>query len=134
MGDLRAHFRPEFLNRVDEIVLFTPLTLAEIERIVDLQIEDVRRRLADRHLTLELSDEARAFIAREGYDPVYGARPLKRFIQREVETRIGRALLAGDVRDGATISLDVWGDELSIRWENPKAEDAADREVVEASA
>ena len=134
MGDLRAHFRPEFLNRVDEIVLFTPLTLAEIERIVDLQIEDVRRRLADRHLTLELSDEARAFIAREGYDAVYGARPLKRFIQREVETRIGRALLAGDVRDGATISLDVWGDELSIRWENPKAEDAADREVVEVSA
>jgi ATP-dependent Clp protease ATP-binding subunit ClpB len=134
MGDLRAHFRPEFLNRVDEIVLFTPLTLAEIERIVDLQIEDVRRRLADRHLTLELTDEARAFIAREGYDAVYGARPLKRFIQREVETRIGRALLAGDVRDGATISLDVWGDELSIRWENPKAEDAADREMVEASA
>ena len=134
MGDLRGHFRPEFLNRVDEIVLFTPLTLAEIERIVDLQIEDVRRRLADRHLTLELTDEARAFIAREGYDAVYGARPLKRFIQREVETRIGRALLAGDVRDGATISLDVWGDELSIRWENPKAEEAADREVVEASA
>jgi ATP-dependent Clp protease ATP-binding subunit ClpB len=134
MGDLRGHFRPEFLNRVDEIVLFTPLTLAEIERIVDLQIEDVRRRLADRHLTLELTDEARAFIAREGYDAVYGARPLKRFIQREVETRIGRALLAGDVQDGATISLDVWGDELSIRWENPKAEEAADREVVEASA
>ena len=115
-------------------MLFTPLTLAEIERIVDLQIEDVRRRLADRHLTLELTDEARAFIAREGYDAVYGARPLKRFIQREVETRIGRALLAGDVQDGATISLDVWGDELSIRWENPKAEEAADREVVEASA
>jgi len=115
-------------------VLFTPLTLAEIERIVDLQIGDVRRRLADRHLTLELTDEARAFIAREGYDAVYGARPLKRFIQREVETRIGRALLAGDVRDGATISLDVWNDELSIRWENPGAEEAADREVVEASA
>src|SRR5438309_5170221 len=85
MGDLRGHFRPEFLNRVDEIVLFKPLTLPEIERIVDLQIADVASRLADRRLDLRLSDAARELIAREGYDPVYGARPLRRFIQREVE-------------------------------------------------
>jgi len=105
MAELSAHFRPEFLNRVDDIVLFKPLTLEEIEQIVDLQIESVRRRLADRRLDLQLTEAARALIAREGYDPVYGARPLRRFIQREVETRIGRALLSGDIRDGATITL-----------------------------
>ena len=92
MAELRAHFRPEFLNRVDEIVLFKPLTLEEIEQIVDLQIDDLRKRLADRRIELELTEAARELIAREGYDPVYGARPLRRFIQREVETRIGRAL------------------------------------------
>jgi ATP-dependent Clp protease ATP-binding subunit ClpB len=123
MADLRGHFRPEFLNRVDEIVLFKALTLIEIERIVDLQIEDVRRRLADRRLTLELSDGARELIAREGYDPVYGARPLKRFIQREVETRIGRALLSGEIEDGATITVDVEDGELVVRWHNVEAEE-----------
>ena len=86
MGELRTHFRPEFLNRVDEIVLFKPLTLTEIERIVDLQIADVQSRLAARRLKLELTDAAREVVARQGYDPVYGARPLRRFIQREVET------------------------------------------------
>jgi ATP-dependent Clp protease ATP-binding subunit ClpB len=116
LGELRSHFRPEFLNRVDDTVLFKPLTLAEIERIVDLQIEDVRRRLADRRLDLVLSEPARVLIAREGYDPVYGARPLRRFIQHEVETRIGRALLAGEIPDGATIALDAEGDELVVRF------------------
>ena len=119
MGDLRTHFRPEFLNRVDDIVLFKPLTLLEIERIVDLQIADVRTRLADRHIGLELAEPARELIAREGYDPVYGARPLRRFIQREVETRIARALLSGDIHDGATVTLDVDGDELVVQWRNP---------------
>ncbi len=117
MGDLRAHFRPEFLNRVEDIVLFTPLTLPEIERIVDLQIADLRRRLADQRIGLDMTDAARELIAKEGYDPVYGARPLKRFISHEVETRIGRALLAGDIRDGATIVLDAEGGELVVRWE-----------------
>jgi ATP-dependent Clp protease ATP-binding subunit ClpB len=133
MGELRAHFRPEFLNRVDDIVLFKPLTLAEIERIVDLQIEDVRRRLADRRLGLELTEPARALIARAGYDPVYGARPLRRYIQREVETRIGRALLSGEILDGATISLDADGDELTVTWDNPDAREAAP-EAVGAAA
>jgi ATP-dependent Clp protease ATP-binding subunit ClpB len=119
MAELRGHFRPEFLNRVDDIVLFKPLTLEEIERIVDLQIADVRRRLADRRLELELSEPARELIAREGYDPVYGARPLRRFIQREVETRIGRALLAGDLVDGSTITLDADGGELVVGWRAP---------------
>jgi ATP-dependent Clp protease ATP-binding subunit ClpB len=124
MADLRGHFRPEFLNRVDDIVLFKPLTLEEIEQIVDLQIEDLRQRLADRRLTLELSEPARLLIAREGYDPVYGARPLKRFISHEVETRLGRALLGGEILDGATITLDADGDELVVRWRNPEGDGA----------
>jgi ATP-dependent Clp protease ATP-binding subunit ClpB len=134
MGDLREHFRPEFLNRVDEIVLFKPLTLEEIERIVDLQMVGLRARLADRRLEVELSEPARELIAREGYDPVYGARPLRRFIQREVETRIGRALLSGEIHDGATITLDAEGDELVVRWRNPGAEEAPPPEVAEAVA
>jgi ATP-dependent Clp protease ATP-binding subunit ClpB len=116
MAELRGHFRPEFLNRVDEIVLFKPLTLEEIERIVDLQVADVRRRLAERRIELELSDDARELIARAGYDPVYGARPLRRYIQREVETRIARALLAGEVTEGSTIRVDAHGDELTVDW------------------
>ena len=87
MKALRAHFRPEFLNRIDDIIMFKPLTLPEIEQIVELQIADVRRRLADRRLTLDLTPAGRQLIAQEGYDPVYGARPLRRFISHEVETR-----------------------------------------------
>ncbi|GAA2355232.1 ATP-dependent chaperone ClpB [Nonomuraea africana] len=93
MAALRRHFRPEFLNRIDDIVLFKPLTQQEIERIVDLMLADIGNRLADRRLTLEVSEAARAFIARQGFDPVYGARPLRRFIARELETRVARALL-----------------------------------------
>jgi ATP-dependent Clp protease ATP-binding subunit ClpB len=121
MAELRTHFRPEFLNRVDDIVLFKPLTLEEIERIVELQVADVRRRLADRRIALELSEAAKELIAREGYDPVYGARPLRRFIQREVETRIGRALLAGDIPDGAAITLDAADGQLVVRWDGAEA-------------
>jgi ATP-dependent Clp protease ATP-binding subunit ClpB len=116
MGELRTHFRPEFLNRVDDIVLFKPLTLGEIERIVDLQIADVQARLADRRLGLELTEAARELVARRGYDPVYGARPLRRYIQREVETRIGRALIAGEIGDGAVITVDADADELTVSW------------------
>jgi ATP-dependent Clp protease ATP-binding subunit ClpB len=119
MGELRGHFRPEFLNRVDDIVMFKPLTLAEIERIADLQIDAVRQRLVDRRMGLELTDAARHHIAEHGYDPVYGARPLRRFIQREVETKIGRALLAGDIREGTTIRLDVGDGELVVTWTGP---------------
>jgi ATP-dependent Clp protease ATP-binding subunit ClpB len=133
MGDLRDHFRPEFLNRVDEIVLFKPLTLEEIERIVELQIADVRRRLEDRRLALELTEDARVLIARLGYDPVYGARPLRRFIQREVETRIARALLSGEIRDGATIRLEAEDGEVVVRWRQPD-EPAPEAEAVGAAA
>jgi ATP-dependent Clp protease ATP-binding subunit ClpB len=98
-------------------VLFKPLTMGEIERIVDLQIADVQARLADRRLGLELTEAAREVVARQGYDPVYGARPLRRYIQREVETRIGRALIAGQIQDGATITVDAQGDELIVGWD-----------------
>jgi ATP-dependent Clp protease ATP-binding subunit ClpB len=133
MGELRSHFRPEFLNRVDEIVLFKPLTLGEIERIVELQIADVRDRLAGRRLGLELTEAARVLIAREGYDPVYGARPLRRFIQREVETRIGRALIAGEIADGATITVDADQDQLVVRWREAEAEESAAERVTVAA-
>ena len=119
LGEMRAHFRPEFLNRLDDIVLFKPLTESEIERIVDLMLDDVRARLADRQMRLEVTEDARGFIAQQGFDPVYGARPLRRFIAREVETRIGRALLAGDVRDGAVIRVGYTDGELTVSYENP---------------
>ncbi|RLB90773.1 MAG: type VI secretion system ATPase TssH, partial [Deltaproteobacteria bacterium] len=118
MGELRQHFRPEFLNRVDDIVLFKPLTLDEVEQIVALLTQDLSRRLAERQINIEISDAARHFIAETGYDPVYGARPLRRYIQRELETRIGRALIAGDVSDGASLRVVLKDGELSIRYDD----------------
>ena len=120
MDDLRHQFRPEFLNRVDDIVLFRSLTIQEIEKIVGLMLQDLQLRLKDRHIELMTTPDARALIAARGYDPVYGARPLKRFIQRELETRIGRALLAGDIRDGATILIDVIDQDLDVSIEYRK--------------
>ena len=119
MAQLRARFRPEFLNRVDEIVLFKPLTEGEIERIVDLMFDQLRDRLTDRRITLEVEENACRYIARHGYDSAYGARPLRRYIAREVETRIGRALLSGNIHDGALIRVEVEDDDLVITWENP---------------
>jgi ATP-dependent Clp protease ATP-binding subunit ClpB len=107
LREMRSHFRPEFLNRVDDIVLFSSLTLEEIKQIVGLQTEDLRQRLAERGVGLELSGEAKDFIARKAYDPVYGARPLKRYLQHEVETKIGRALIAGEITEGSTIQIEV---------------------------
>jgi ATP-dependent Clp protease ATP-binding subunit ClpB len=112
MNELRAHFRPEFLNRVDEIVLFKPLTLVEITKIVELLLGLLRLRLADRHIELELSDAAKEHIAREGYDPVYGARPLKRYLQRQLETALSRKLLAGDITDHSRVTVDFKKGEL----------------------
>ncbi len=119
MTELQQQFRPEFLNRVDEIVLFKPLTQGEIERIVDLMLNDLRERLGDRRISLEITAEARQFVAAQGYDPVYGARPLRRFIAREVETRIGRALLQGNVPDGSTIRIAVSEGELAVTFNPP---------------
>jgi ATP-dependent Clp protease ATP-binding subunit ClpB len=121
LAEMRLHFRPEFLNRLDDIVLFKPLVEAEIERIVDLMLDDLRARLAERQMRLEITDEARRYVAQQGYDPVYGARPLRRFISREVETRIGQALLAGDVFDGAVIRIGYADGELAVSYENKVA-------------
>jgi ATP-dependent Clp protease ATP-binding subunit ClpB len=125
LAEMRLHFRPEFLNRLDDIVLFKPLTQAEIEHIVDLMLDDLRTRLGARQMKLEITDDARRFIAQQGYDPVYGARPLRRFISREVETRIGRALLTGDIHDGAVIRVGYADGELIVGYENPAHESAA---------
>ena len=110
MADLRSHFRPEFLNRVDDIVLFKPLSHQEITRIVDLLAANLANRLTDRDIVLSLTDAVKQHVAEHGYDPVYGARPLKRYLQHEVETRIGRALIKGDVPEGSTICVDISDD------------------------
>jgi ATP-dependent Clp protease ATP-binding subunit ClpB len=121
MAELRGHFRPEFLNRVDDIILFKRLSLDQIERIVDLQIDELRQRLQERRITMELTEDARKLIAERGFDPVYGARPLRRFISHEVETRIGRALLKGDLPDGSAIRVDTRDGELVVEHEKAMA-------------
>ncbi len=115
MAEMRAHFRPEFLNRVDEIVLFKPLTMREIERIVDLQLNLLRKRLADRHIEITLNETAKELLARRGYDPVYGARPLKRVIQRELETKLSRALLKGEITDHSIVEVVATKGELEFK-------------------
>jgi ATP-dependent Clp protease ATP-binding subunit ClpB len=112
MAELRSSFRPEFLNRVDDTVLFKPLTLADIKKIVDLQLGLLRARLADRHITLDLTDAAKEHIAREGYDPVYGARPLKRFLQRALETPLSRQLISGGIADHSQVTGELRQGEL----------------------
>ena len=111
---LKTHFRPEFLNRLDEIVFYKPLTRNEIDRIVDLQVADLNRRLKDKQLTMTLTSAARSYIVAQGYDPVYGARPLKRFMQRAVETLIARKLIAEDVQPRTQLTVDYDGDKLVI--------------------
>jgi ATP-dependent Clp protease ATP-binding subunit ClpB len=106
MGMVRASFKPEFLNRLDEVVIFDPLTTAELARIVDLQVRALSARLADRRITLEVTDAAREWLALTGYDPAYGARPLRRLVQREIGDRLAKSLLSGEVRDGATVVVD----------------------------
>jgi ATP-dependent Clp protease ATP-binding subunit ClpB len=122
MRELRAHFRPEFLNRLDDIVLFRPLTLPEIETIVDLLTAELRKRLAERQVALELTPAAREFVARAGYDPVYGARPLKRFLQRQLESRIARALVAGEAGEGSTVRVGVAGEALTVEIAPPEVQ------------
>jgi ATP-dependent Clp protease ATP-binding subunit ClpB len=107
LDEMRHHFRPEFLNRVDEIIVFHSLTEEQLKKIVEIQLGRLRARLADRQITMELTDAARANLVRTGYDPAYGARPLKRAIQKKIETPLGRLLVQGAVRDGQTIRMDA---------------------------
>jgi ATP-dependent Clp protease ATP-binding subunit ClpB len=104
---LRQSFRPEFLNRIDEIVVFHPLAKEQLRQIVDIQLRRLRERLSERKIELELTDKARDYFAERGYDPVYGARPLRRMIQRELETALGRKLLTGEVRDVSKVVIDA---------------------------
>ena len=115
MNELKAGFRPEFLNRVDDIVLFKPLHIDEVMKIADLLATQLKQRLKDQRITLEISEEALTFIAKAGYDPVYGARPLKRYLQRELETRVARAIIGGDVVEGGTLKVVLENGTLCIR-------------------
>jgi len=108
--EMRAHFRPEFLNRVDEIIVFHALSMDQLKQIVEIQLDRLRARLAERHIMLELTDAARTNLVRTGYNPHYGARPLKRAIQKKVETPLARLLLKGAVLDGQTVRVDADGD------------------------
>ena len=115
MAELRAHFRPEFLNRLDETIMFRPLTKSNIGAIVELLIADVNKRLEDRELQIELTDAAKQFVIEGGYDPMYGARPLKRYLQKHVETLAARLILSGDVSSGDTILIDVENGTLTAK-------------------
>ncbi|MEI6210580.1 MAG: AAA family ATPase, partial [bacterium] len=115
METLKAAFRPEFLNRLDEIVLFHPLGMKQIEAIVRLQLADLQQRLAEQELKLEVTDKAILWIAKAGFDPVYGARPIKRTIQREIETPVARQIVAAAYAPGATVTVDATEKGLKIR-------------------
>lgn len=115
MQELRQSFRPEFLNRIDDIVLFKPLTKIEIRKIVDLLLADLNKRLFDRRIEIKLDNAAEDWIGEQGYDPVYGARPLKRFLQKQVETKLARAIIAGEVHEGQVVHFKVKGDGLVMK-------------------
>ena len=111
MGDLRAHFRPEFLNRLDEIIMFKPLTKTNIGGIIDLLVEDVNKRLEDKEISISLTDAAKQFVVDHGYDPVYGARPLKRYLQKHVETMAAKIILGDqELQRHDAIVIDVNAD------------------------
>jgi ATP-dependent Clp protease ATP-binding subunit ClpB len=114
LAELRANFRPEFLNRVDETVIFKPLSLEEIERIVDLLLVELNRTLEERRILITLDKPAKEWIAEKGFDPVYGARPLKRFMQRSIQTTLARAIIDGTVIEGSTVQYSLDGDELKF--------------------
>lgn len=107
MAAVRAHFKPEFLNRLDDVIVFHPLSMEEIGKIVDLQITQLEQRLGERRMHLDVSPAARDYLTMDGYDPAYGARPLRRLIQREIGDQLARMILAGDAHDGDTIRVDT---------------------------
>ena len=114
MDALRQHFRPEFLNRIDDIIIFDRLTEEELKKIVEIQLKRLVRRLENQKITLELSDAAKAFVASHGYDPVYGARPLKRAIQKFILDPLSLEILEGKIREGQKIRVDVAGEMLKF--------------------
>jgi ATP-dependent Clp protease ATP-binding subunit ClpB len=131
LEETRHHFRPEFLNRVDEIIVFHALSEEHLKRIVEIQLERLRARLSERHISIELTDAARTHLVRLGYDPTYGARPLKRAIQKEIETPLGRRILKGEVRDGQTVAIDFDSERDDLTFA-PRAVAATERAVTSA--
>ncbi|HEX2326585.1 MAG TPA: AAA family ATPase, partial [Chloroflexota bacterium] len=131
---LRETFRPEFLNRVDDIVLFHPLTREHLGQIVELELAGVQRRLDERHITLDVSEEARTRLGEEGYDPIYGARPIRRTVQREVENPLARRIIAGEVRDGDTVRVDAGDGSNGLTFERVSTETRAVAEPAGAGA
>jgi len=115
MSELRQGFRPEFLTRIDDVILFKPLTLEEITKFVDLLLAQLNARLEDRQIKIEFTEEASQWIAEKSYDPVYGVRPLKRFLQKQVETRLARGLLSGEVADQSTVRFELENDTLIMK-------------------
>ncbi|MFP4397731.1 MAG: AAA family ATPase, partial [Desulfonatronovibrio sp.] len=114
MKTVKSHFRPEFLNRIDEVVLFKPLLIEEIEKIIDLLLDHIQDRLMDRKIELELTTQAKEFIAREAYDPVYGARPLRRYLQHKIETPLAKEIISGRLMDGQKVMVDLEDGQLKI--------------------
>jgi ATP-dependent Clp protease ATP-binding subunit ClpB len=114
-AEAARHFRPEFLNRVDDLVVFHSLVPEQLKAIVDIQMEQLRARLSERRITLELSDDARALLAEKGFDPMYGARPLKRVIQKELENPLGKAILKQEVREGMALLVEAKEGGLTFR-------------------
>jgi ATP-dependent Clp protease ATP-binding subunit ClpB len=115
MGELRGHFRPEFLNRVDEVVFFTPLLAAQLKEIIDLMLSGLRRRLAERKITLVLTESAKDLVVEQAYEPSFGARPLRRYLQARVETPLAKALIAGTIADGGEVTVDAEDGALVVR-------------------
>jgi ATP-dependent Clp protease ATP-binding subunit ClpB len=111
---VRQAFKPEFVNRLDDIVVFAPLTTDDLGQIVSLYVDRLARRLADRRLELAVTPDARAWLAERGYDPIYGARPLRRLMQHEIDDKLARALIAGEIADGDTVRVDLVGDGLGV--------------------
>ena len=114
MSQLRSHFRPEFLNRIDETILFKPLSLEEIKNIVGKMLNDLQNRLKQQQINITISEDAKEFIAVNGFDPIYGARPLKRYIQRNIETKLAREIIAGRVHEQSTVGITVQDGDVLI--------------------
>jgi len=114
MSELKGRFKPEFLNRLDDVILFKPLTNSEIKKIIDIFLEDIRKRLAERNISLKVTEAAKELMAMEGYDPIYGARPLKRYIEGSLETGIAKKIIRGEINDGSAVGVDARNDEIII--------------------
>ncbi|OFI00006.1 chaperone protein ClpB [Clostridium acetireducens DSM 10703] len=115
MNEMKIRFKPEFLNRLDDVIMFKPLTIDDIGKIIDIFVDEIRKRLKDRHISLEITDSAKGLMAKEGYDPVYGARPLKRYIENTLETQIAKKIIKGEIYEGITVKVDVEGDNIVIK-------------------